>query len=429
MNSIKKTVRFLASMIKGGLLYIFCGKVLTQAISMISSIVVARFVDKNEYALLSYADNLYSYIGLASGVGLASALLILSQKDAYAKDKNRLLTFSVTAGCTVNLAMALLLCAGVAVIAIPFPGARIYCLLLLLSPVVNHVIQALLSWLRAAYQNKAYAAMGLVQAAGTCVLSIVLVWCIGAKGIVAARYAAALLTIICAVWVIRKRAPVTLEFSLEGEKKREMLRMGLSLMVANLCSGMMPINEAFLINNMIQDATVVANFKIAGLIPSQLYLVTNALVVYLFPIIARQEDKKKTLHTVYLAGMVTLAVVGLCVAVGALLTPWVLHLLYAGKYDDAVSMMYMLWAIRGINAALRVLPMNILAAMGETRFNAVLAFVTVIVHGILDAALIHFFGIGGIVLGAGSVYLVTGALYWARLVIVCRKGENEGVQN
>ena len=62
-------------LLKNGFAHIFAGTFLNKAVTMLSSIVIARLVDKQQYAYLSYSDTIYGYLALFSGLGMGSALL------------------------------------------------------------------------------------------------------------------------------------------------------------------------------------------------------------------------------------------------------------------------------------------------------------------------------------------------------------------
>lgn len=63
------------SLLKGGFFHILTGSAFSKAIATISSIIVARIIDKVAYANYSYANNIYSYITLLAGLGLSSSIL------------------------------------------------------------------------------------------------------------------------------------------------------------------------------------------------------------------------------------------------------------------------------------------------------------------------------------------------------------------
>ena len=65
----------LQSLIAGGFFHIFIGNTLVKMIAFVSSIVIVRLVNKNDYAYLTYADNLYNYAISFAGLGMSSAIL------------------------------------------------------------------------------------------------------------------------------------------------------------------------------------------------------------------------------------------------------------------------------------------------------------------------------------------------------------------
>jgi O-antigen/teichoic acid export membrane protein len=197
--------------------------------------------------------------------------------------------------------------------------------------------------------------------------------------------------------------------------------MGFSLMLSNLFSGMMPINETFLVNNIIKDEVISANFKVAGLFPAQLLMVSSAIVVYYFPIVARRRADAETWKQIKTIGVVTFFVVVFVAGLGALLTPWVIQYVYGEKYADATMLSYVLWIMRALNAGMRVVPLNMLPALGETKFNAWCAAISCVVMTLLDYYLLTAIGITGVAYGAIAVYCLSGIALWGYLYRVCHK--------
>jgi len=60
--------------------------------------------------------------------------------------------------------------------------------------------------------------------------------------------------------------------------------MSISLMLSNLFSLIMPINEMTLVNELLRNETITANYKIAIMIPGQLSFVTQSIIIYYFTI-------------------------------------------------------------------------------------------------------------------------------------------------
>ena len=54
---------------------ILFGRTASKMVALLSSIVIVCLVSKDNYAILRYADNIYSYIVLFSEIGMASVAL------------------------------------------------------------------------------------------------------------------------------------------------------------------------------------------------------------------------------------------------------------------------------------------------------------------------------------------------------------------
>lgn len=408
-------------MLRGGIIYILTGSVLVNAVSMISSIVIARLVDKSAYAALTYADNFYSYIALASGLGLSSAMLKFASSCDSVKEKSKYFNYSFVCGGIFNLCLSMALCLVVTFVKLPFDDAKSYIYLLVLYPMLQNFLNTVLSYFRVSLRNKEYAVLGIMQSIVVCALSILFVVLIGTVGIIPARYVAILTAITIGFLIIIRKEKICFREKLRAKERKELLTMGISLMFANLFSGMMPINESFLINNVLRDEVITANFKVAGFVPSQVYLITNAIAVYFFPLISKLECSTDIKKNFYKAGIINFILVVACTLFGIMLTPFLIRFLYGAKYEDAIPMSYIMWCIRGLNAGIRMIPMNLLPAVGKTRFNAILAMISMIVQFGLDFVFISLYGIRGIIYGAAVVYLITGIAYWAYFIYISKR--------
>ncbi|MFR9303126.1 MAG: oligosaccharide flippase family protein [[Clostridium] symbiosum] len=418
---IKKLNSSALSMINGGILFVLIGSVLTNAISMISSIIVVRLVNKADYAALAYADNLYSYIALASGLGLSTAMIKFAAETTNPRDKSKYFNYAISRGCIFNLVAAVILCVVATFLKIPFTNTKNYVYILLLYPVFQNILNSVLGYLRASLMNREYALIGVLQAVFVTLFSVIFVFFIGIKGILTARYVGITIVLFIGFLIIIKSEKIYFKEKINKNDERVMLKMGISLMIANICSGMMSLNESFLINNIIRNETITANYKVASFIPSQIFLVTNALAIYFFPLVARLKDRNKVKKMVFRAGVLNFIIVSFCILCGILITPYMILFLYGKNYGDAVPLSYLLWVTNGLNAAIRVIPMNLLPAIGKTNFNAILAAISTIVQFVFEMHFLTLYGIKGIVYASMIVYLITGFLYWMYFIYSCKK--------
>lgn len=422
MNELLPKIK---QLVKGGFLHILTGNFLCRAISMISSIVVARIVDKTEYAYISYADNIYTYVGLVTGLGMSAALLkFCSLRNTEAKNRGYL-QYAAVKGSGVQLLISLVVCVACMFIDIPFPNARKYIWALALYQPLYFVYDSFSAYIRVKRENRRYASAGIIMSSVLCVFSIVLLILVGTMGLIYARYIAVTIVLLY-FWVYVRKCFTGVEYEpISKEEKKALLSMGLSLMAARMFSEMMPANETFLVNAIIKDEVITANFRIAGVFPQLLLLVASAVSLYFFPIVADMTDWSKIRKRMIQLGMFNFGFVLFAALVGALLTPLAIKILYGQKYADAIPMTYMLWIMNAMNGCIRMFPMNMLPALGKTKFNMYMAAGSCVVQTIMDYFFISKLGVYGIAWGTTVVYALSGGAYWWYLMKECKDEEKK----
>ena len=419
MNCNGSKLGKLKNIIFSGLSYIVFGNFLSKFVALLSSILIARLVDKDEYAWLSYADNLYSYIALFSGLGLASALLVVCTNDVTIAKQKGYLNKALVWGGVFELLMSVLLCVLIQIIPIPFPDARRYAWMLLLYPVITFGFNACQAFIRVKRNNKLYAILGAIQTILVCVFSILLVLASGTDGVVLARYIAVGAVVCVAFLYLHKGDRRIKAESPTRDEQKKFISVALALMFANLFSGMMPINETFIVNNLIQDEVITANFKVAGILPSMLPIITSSVMVYYFPIIANLRDGKEIRKKVHQIAAVNAGVVIVVAIIGMIFSPLIIRIFYGEKYVDATALSYQLWVMRAVNATFRMVPLNIMAAIGHSKFNAYVSVFTCIIHAILDYLFISLWNVNGIAYATIIVYIISAIIMWIKFEKSC----------
>lgn len=410
MSRIKISLKRLLS---DGFFHILIGGSLTKVIAFMSSILVVRLVSKTEYAFLAYADNIYSYVLLLSGLGCATAILKFCASDD--KEKNRAFyIFALKFGTVTQAVISFIVFMILEYVEIAFPEAKSYIYLMTFYPFLYFWIAAIESYMRALFKNKEFAYAGIIQSIVALVGSVgfVLLW--GAYGVIVARYIALGVVIIYGLTVVKEKKGEgkNTEIKISFDEKKSFVYLGIALLIANVFSMIIPYNESFLINNVICDTEITANYKVACLIPSQLPFFTSAIVTYYFPIFARLKDGEKIWEEMKKVGVLTVFLIAGIAIIGIIVSPFIITIFYGEKYSDIFFLMTLLWIMNAINAGFRMLPMNILPAIGYSKFNVVVAFFTCIIHFCIDYVCIKMLGINGAVIAGGIVYLVSGLAYW-----------------
>lgn len=427
INYLKHISNDIIYVAKNGMFHILSGNILIKTIQFISSIILIRMVDKTIYAHYLYADNIYSYIDLLSGLGIYTALIKYCSINKDPQKDIAYLSFAAKFGSVFQILSSILLCIIVVVFfRIPFSGARVFLWVLVMYPFFNFGVILLQSYRRAHLDYKAYSLIGLINAILVFSANIIFVYLFDVMGSVIARYLSVIITLVYAVVITKKRIPKgNIPVKLSMNEKKEFLALGISLMISTFCSSVMPINETFLVNNIIKDEIISSNFRVAGLIPQQLMLLTGAITVYYFPIFSSMKDYKLILKKSIKVGLLTGVIIIVFALFGILSSPLMIRLVYGNQYIDAIKMSYFLWIMRALNAGFRMIPINILPAIGEHKFIANLAIASSVIHLIVDYYFIKTIGIMGIAYATIFIYLLTGIIAWIYLFYVCKKKVRE----
>lgn len=409
------------SLLKGGFAHVFVGTFLNKAIAMISSVIIARIVDKTEYAYLSYSETLYGYLILFASLGMSSALLKVCSGNHIGRQDKAYLLYAVKWGTIFEVCISFCLVAICIIVNLPFPEAKLYIVSTILYPAIYSIYDTLVSYIRAKKRNVLFAKTNVIYALLTCILSIGLVLWVDALGVVIARYIVLVsIALFIAFYIKRDFKDKEIQQGIGKNDKRTFLSMSLSLMAANVLSGMMPINENLLISNIIADEITTANFRVAGLFPQLLILVSQAIMIYFFPIVAEMDNNKvnRCMIKKYILKIEALnfGLVFVAIVIGVILTPFLIEFFYSSKYEDAIPIAYILWGMRGINAAIRIVPMNMLIAIRKYNFNLIMSAFSAFIQLLVDWYFIKTYGIMGVAYGTVIVYAVTGVVYWTYLL-------------
>lgn len=421
MQKIKKLILPVVNVIRGGFLYIISGSVLTKAITMISSILIVRLVTKEIYAHFVYAANLWSYVELLNGLELSGALLILCSKNDDKSLDKAYFRFCTKWAMIIQLVASILFVVLASFISLTYPEAKKYVYMFALIPTFATAINCIQSYNRAHIQNKRYSAMGVVRALVMVGLTVILVPFSGMNGHFIARYAACVSAIILGGSFCIKNMRGQEQAILSSKQKKEVFRLALSMMVASCFSYLMPVNETFLVNTLLKDSTITANFKVAGIFPQQLSLISGAVCIYFYPLVAKTKNYRQTGRRILKIGVYNFLIVTTVAFVGILATPLIIWMLYGTQYMDAVGISRVLWIMRATNSAYRVVPVTLLPALGDTKFNFIASPVICLVHFVIDYIMIKKLGLIGVSYAAIVVNLLTGTVAWIYLWMYCKK--------
>ncbi len=399
-----------------GAFHIIVGSVLTKVVGLVGSIFVVRLISKSEYGIYGYYENLSSYLLIFLGFGLCSGLLryLVIADDSCKKDCFR---FALTRGSAWNV---LILLAGAALMFFyphreAFAPYKLVGLLLVLSLPFTFFQYTGLDALRALFDNKGYAWASFLAA-----FLLIAFRVVGAKlgsvyTLTGARLISeALVGIGCVFFAYRHLA------KLKGEEKRispefrnDFVRYSWQVMLTDGLWTMFMLNDVLILGQFGGSETMVADYQVAYVIPSNLSIFTVSISIFVGPFFTKHEHEGDYLWVKENFVRVLLANVGLMAAealVCLVLARPLIVFLYTEEYLSAVPIMRVLLAAAFMNYGVRATVASILSSIGKQKINLIVAGIGIVVQITLDILLIGQLGALGLALASTLVHLVMGTI-------------------
>lgn len=415
-------------LLEKGFFHIFIGNTLVKCVSLCSAILLPRIlVPESVYGILTTVDNFNSYLILINGMGLANSVLRYCSMKQTQLEKTAIFRFCLKVGL---IADGLLISIYVPILIFStmfsvgnYGIAKPYILISCLIPVLTYAQDVFMIYMRSNLLNKEYSKVSVIYTILYAGFQVVLAYFASLKGVFVGRYIALSITLAICYWILsHKKVIVSERIDISRKEKKTILVYAIGAMITNALSLVMPLNETLVVNLVLKDLSSTAYYKAASMLPSNLQYISTSVVVFIFPYFAQHTG-----NGIWIEKNLKKVVMGMCaimipiIIVGYMLSPEIILLIYGENYAPAISIMRPMWIAFGINAIIRVPVGNILAALGELRFNIVLSIFVSILHLILDYLFISQIGIGGSAYALMIVYSVSSIASLLYVLMCCKK--------
>ena len=288
-------------------------------------------------------------------------------------------------------------------------------LLLVLTVPFAFLQEAGLDALRALFDNKGYAWASFLAA-----FLLIAFRVIGAKlGTVYTLTGARLISqvtvglgcVFYTFWQIKRAHSGRNRISPEFQK--ELTRYSWQVMLTDGLWAMFMLNDVFILGQFVGSETMVADYSVAYVIPSNLSIFTISISIFVGPFFTKHEHEgdyawvKQNFLRVLLANSALMAAE---VLVCLVLARPLLVLLYTEEYLSAVPIMRVLLAASFMNYGVRATVASILSSIGKQKVNLIVAGIGIVVQITLDILLIGQLGAIGLALASTLVHFVMGTI-------------------
>ncbi len=181
---------------------------------------------------------------------------------------------------------------------------------------------------------------------------------------------------------------------LPKEIRRTVNTYSFQYMITNGFWALFMLNDTFLLGLLLNDPSGLADYKVAYVLPGNISIFATAIGVFVAPYFTKNEKNaewiKSNFKKVYLLSAVIVGNVAL--GIGVFAEP-LIKFMYGEQYLNIVGLMRVLLLAAFLNSGLRYTTANILAAMGEVRYNMIISGVGIVFQIILDFILIPRLGV------------------------------------
>lgn len=424
----------LKKIFKSGFVHIFVSEVINKVLIFLSGIVLVRIISKTAYGSFAYAQNIYNFFMIVSGLGLSSGILQIccerSQEEAweyYKRGSRWAIGF--------NFILSILIFSVSYFIDFPLRGANIYFRFFSLLPVVYISVDLIQIYNRYTLQNRKYSYLSVFSTGVVFGLGIIGAIILGVKGFILFQ---GLGYIITDIWASKiQNFPIGKLLKKVNTNLRDwnaLIKISLISMLNNSASIILYNLDIFILGIVMTEETVVASYKVATYIPNALSFIPTALIIYVYPYFAQHSKDLQWVKTNYIRLIKWFALFNfLIVTFLIVFAPWIIKIVFGEQYLDSINIFRILTLSYFFNATFRNTTGNILASQRRYKTNLVIGIMTGIINALGDFILIpKYQGEGAaiatlLVTVSASIFMVSSLFYYLRKSRGCKKNNN-GIQ-
>lgn len=391
-----------------GAFHILIGNFLTKFVVFFGSIFLVRVLSKESYGKLAYIENIYGYIYILAGMGLANSVL---RFVVLAKEKDRELAYykhAINQGTIFNVFFVII----IAIVGLFYPhppqfmNTKWLIIAIAISLPFQFITEVNIFTLRAKFDNRRYAIAALISStmlvAGKYIGA--LVWDV--SGVILSIIIVSFSLAVVFTKTINKIYYNHINpASISRSEQKRVKSYSIQYMITNGIWTLFMLNDIFLLGLLDGNPTTIAEYKVAYVLPGNLAILSGAIGIFVAPYFVKHENDFPWIRNNYLKVLiVSSGLIGSAAIFIMLFSSQIITLLYGANYINIVPVMRLLLISAFINSGLRFTTANLLSAMGQVKYNMIISFIGVILQVVVNFQVIPIFGVKGIAYTSIIVY-------------------------
>lgn len=394
MIRISYAKKMITKMQKLGLTHILGASVANKMLALVTNMLIVRCLTKNAYGNYSFAYNIISIVLIFSDFGTKISRFQYCLETNDLSERHAITRFSIIIGSITSISIGVLIFLYATFVHLSLPDAKVPLQMLSLFLLVQFFYDQLLYDFRIRKDNKHFALLTNINTSTYLVFA-----CCGAiiantSGMIIGRYIAYIIPLIVGVmWLNKDKQIVDQRYKLDNAKKIDILKYGLLIVLTNSVSSVLYYFDAYFVGIITRNSTILADYKIATMIPTALNFLPAACVTFVYPYFVEHKDDSKWLITnMHKWQLLTAIPNGFIVMGGLFFAPTIIKFVFGKEYLTAVPIFRILMITYFITATFRIIYGNILAMMHLVKVNFFLGTLECLVNIILDVVMIKKMG-------------------------------------
>lgn len=392
-----------------GFFHVFSANMLSYLIAFCSSIVCARLLSLHDFGIYTFSYNIITFFLLINGFGAPSGILQFVSRITNHKEQLSYLKYSIKLGLSFNFLLALGIIIYAVGFSIPIAAARNLLLLMAFLPVGRLYIDIFQAFLRATHDNTRLAKFVITVNLILFMSNMLGIYLYGLNGFVISTYFAYALIIFTTTYIYK--LPNLLSIVQGSINRQEFIRYSIYATIGNAFSQLLFVLDIFLLGYIVKDATILAAYKVATVIPFALNLIPAVVSSFLYPYFAKNAADLAYVRRKYRLLQYTMLALTLPISITLIvLAKPIILFIFGAQYSQSILPFQILAFGFWIMATFRIINGNILASLGKAKLAMWLNIAIVLINILLTYILVLHFGMVGAAIGVVIIYIISGAL-------------------
>lgn len=391
----------------------FASSLFTKICSFITSLTLIRILSPDEFGVLSYVFSALAFFIPFSGGGMQHSFLRYAPMFDDKENRIGLFQHSLFRGLLFSFFLAFSLYLLIPWLNSAVGNTSIYFSWLIFYLFSFFLIELVKMHYRVDNQNKKFAGIDVYLSALVLLFGTGLAYLYGPLA-----YVIVFVTVPLVLGLVHIKVPVKVAVKIP----EKYYSYGIWVGIGAIASQLMYSLDVFLVGKLIQDPQQVAIYRSASIIPIALFFIPNAYITTHYTDLAKNSMNKEYLIRFAKDYIKLFSVLAFVLGVVLyFMSDSIISILFGEEYSEAAYLFEIL--ILGMVGAfiLRIPFGNILASVGKSNWNAIVAFIILVLNGILNYYAIYAWGIVGAAIVTSALLWISGILSLALFFVYLQK--------